>query len=179
NSAAESAIPTVLVEKATAETDIDSDLEPEIRPYGLPAIREVFRVLVVELLDPHNTVRSDRMRVMALRMIDVALETAGPSIAKHPSLANSAKDDLCRFLLQLVKSDNTQILAQSLRVVGTLFATCRGVLKLQQELYLSYVISCLYPRVEIPREPGIDPTLYEGVPLGPKQAKTPTAPQSN
>lgn len=158
---------------ATAE----GEQEPvEIRPYSLPSIRELFRVLV-DLLDPHDRQHTDTMRVMALRIVDVALEVAGPSIASHPSLANLAKDTLCRHLFQLVRSDNMAILNESLRVAGTLLATCRNVLKLQQELYLSYLVACLFPRVEIPLEPGIEPSLYEGVPQAPSLIKQP--PQQN
>lgn len=146
--------------------------ETEVRPYSLPSIRELFRVLV-DLLDPDDKRHTDTMRVMALRIIDVALEVAGPSITKHPSLANMAKDHLCRYLFQLVRSDNMAVLHESLRVAGTLLATCRGVLKLQQELFLSYLIACLHPKVEIPREPGIDPSLYQGVPQNPKLIKPP------
>ncbi|KAH8602112.1 hypothetical protein B0O99DRAFT_605636 [Bisporella sp. PMI_857] len=141
-----------------------------IKPYSLPAIRELFRVLV-KLLDPHDRQHSDMLRVMALRIIDVALVVAGPSIAKHPSLATLAEDDLCRYLFQLVRSDNMAILQESLIVAGTLLATCRAVLKLQQELFLAYLVACLHPRVDIPREPGIDPSLYAGVPQGPKLGK--------
>ena len=148
-----------------------------IKPYSLPSIRELFRVLV-DLLDPHDRQHADAMRVMALRIIDVALEVAGPSIAKHPTLASLAEDRLCRYLFQLVRSDNMAILHESLIVAGTLLATCRGVLKLQQELFLSYLVACLHPRVEIPREPGIDPSLYAGVPQAPKLVKPPPS-QSN
>ncbi|KAI9675163.1 MAG: GDP/GTP exchange factor for ARF [Trizodia sp. TS-e1964] len=144
----------------------------EAKPYSLPSIRELFRVLV-DLLDPHDHQHTDAMRVMALRIIDVALEVAGPSIVKHPSLANLAKDLLCRYLFQLVRSDNMFILQESLRVAGTLLATCRSALKLQQELFLSYLVACLHPHVEIPREPGIDPTLYAGVPKVPTLVKAP------
>ncbi|OKL56153.1 hypothetical protein UA08_08477 [Talaromyces atroroseus] len=143
----------------------------EVRPYGLLSIRELFRVLI-DLLDPHNPQHTDAMRVMALRIIDVALEVSGPSIARHPMLAALAEDDLCRHLFQLVRSENMAILNASLRVTGTLLSTCRSVLKLQQELYLSYLVACLHPRVEIPREPGINPSLYEGVPQAPKQASS-------
>ncbi|KAF2451285.1 hypothetical protein P171DRAFT_375329 [Karstenula rhodostoma CBS 690.94] len=142
----------------------------EIKPYSLPSIRELFRVLV-DLLDPHDRLHTDTMRVMALRIVDVALEVAGPSIANHPSLANLAKDTLCRHLFQLVRAENMAILNESLRVAGTLLATCRNVLKLQQELYLSYLVACLFPRVEIPIEPGIEPSLYEGVPQAPSLVK--------
>jgi golgi-specific brefeldin A-resistance guanine nucleotide exchange factor 1 len=155
----------------------DAD-DPEIKPYSLPSIRELFRVLV-DLLDPHDRQHADSMRVMALRIIDVALEVAGPSIARHPSLAVLAKDRLCRHLFQLVRSDNMAILHESLIVAGTLLATCRKVLKLQQELFLSYMVACLHPRVEIPREPGIDPSLYTGVPQAPKLAKPPPSQSSS
>ena len=148
-----------------------------IKPYSLPSIRELFRVLV-DLLRPQNRDHNDALRVMALRIIDVALEVAGPSIAMHPSLATLAKDDLCRYLFQLIRTDSTQLLNESLRVAGTMLATCREVLKLQQELFLSYLVECLHPRVEIPNEPGINPELYEGVPKTPKLVR-PAASQAN
>ncbi|KAI9800297.1 MAG: GDP/GTP exchange factor for ARF [Piccolia ochrophora] len=160
-------------------TQLSDSLEfAEVKPYSLPSIRELLRVLV-DLLDPHDRQHTDAMRVMALRIIDVALEVAGPSITKHPSLSDLAKDHLCRFLFQLVRSDNMAILQESLRVAGTLLATCRGVLKLQQELFLSYLVACLHPRVEIPREPGIDPALYEGIPQTPKAVKPPPSQPSS
>ena len=149
-----------------------SDPIPDIKPYSLPSIRELLRVLV-NLLDPYDHQHTDAMRIMALRIIDVALEVAGPSIAKHPSLASLAKNSLCKNLFQLVRSDNMNLLNESLRVAGTLLATCRSVLKLQQELFLSYLVACLHPRVEIPREAGIDPSLYDGVPKVPKLVKPP------
>lgn len=159
-------------------SEISSHETSTIKPYSLPSIRELFRVLV-DLLQPHNRPHADVMRVMALRIIDVALEVAGPSLAKHPSLATLAKDDLCRNLFQLVRSEHAGLLHESLRVAGTLLATCRSVLKLQQELYLSYLVACLHPRVQIPLEPGIDPTLYEGVPQTPKLVKPPASQTSS
>lgn len=162
-------------EEVASETDSD---EAEIKPYSLPSMKELFRVLV-DLLDPHDRQQSDTMRVMALRIIHVALEVAGPSIARHPALAVVAEDKLCRYLFQLVRSDNMAILQESLIVAGALLETCRGVLKLQQELFLSYLVACLHPPVEIPREPGIDPSLYEGIPQAPKLAKPPPSQPSS
>lgn len=162
---------------ATATENEESEAA-EVRPYGILSIRELFRVLI-DLLDPHNSQHTDTMRVMALRIIDVALEVSGPSVARHPILATLAEDDLCRHLFQLVRSENMAILNASLRVAGTLLSTCRSVLKLQQELYLSYLVACLHPRVDIPREPGINPSLYEGVPQAPKLVKpSPSQPGS-
>ncbi|KAI0897087.1 hypothetical protein F4806DRAFT_464120 [Annulohypoxylon nitens] len=150
----------------------ESEDEAEIKPYSLPSMKELFRVLV-DLLDPQDKQQGDTMRVMALRIIHVALEVAGPSIARHPALALVAEDRLCRHLFQLVRSDNMAILQESLIVAGTLLETCRGVLKLQQELFLSYLITCLHPPVEIPREANIDPSLYDGIPQRPSGAKPP------
>lgn len=147
----------------------DEDDEDAI-PYSLPSIRELFRVLI-DLLDPHNKQHTDTMRVMALRIIDVALEIAGPFIAAQPTLAVLVEDDLCKHLLQLVRSESIVLLNSSLRVAGTLLTTSRKLLKLQQELYLSYLVACLHPKVDIPQEPGIDPSLYEGVPQAPKLVK--------
>ncbi|KAK2746377.1 GDP/GTP exchange factor for ARF [Myotisia sp. PD_48] len=155
---------------SVVQPDQYEDMDIEVKPYSLPSIMELFRVLI-DLLDPHNLQHTDAMRVMSLRIIDVALEVAGPSVARHPSLAELAKDELCRHLFQLVRSDNMVILNGALRVAGTLLATCRSTLKLQQELFLSYLVACLHPKVEIPREAGIDPSLYAGVPQSPKLVK--------
>ncbi|KAK4462786.1 hypothetical protein QBC42DRAFT_267044 [Cladorrhinum samala] len=150
----------------------------DLRPYSLPSIRELFRVLV-SFLEPHDKRYPDQMRVMALRIIHVALEVAGPSIARHPALAAIAEDQLCCSLFQLVRSDNMAVLQEALIVASTLLSTCRGVLKLQQELYLSYLVACLHPAVEIPREPGIDPSLYSGIPQAPKLVKPPPSQQGS
>ncbi|KAK8059706.1 Sec7 domain-containing protein [Apiospora saccharicola] len=162
----------------TEEASVADSAELEIKPYSLPSMKELFRVLV-DLLDPHDDRQTDIMRVMALRIIHVALEVAGPSIARHPALAIVAEDKLCRYLFQLVRSDNMAILQDSLIVAGTLLETCRGVLKLQQELFLSYLVACLHSPVEIPREPGIDPSLYDGIPQAPKLVKPPPSQSSS
>ncbi|KAL4861202.1 hypothetical protein BDV12DRAFT_208274 [Aspergillus spectabilis] len=150
----------------------DDDAGAEVIPYSLASARELFRVLI-DLLDPHNRQHTDSMRKIALRLINVTLEVAGHLISKHPGLASLAQNDLCRHLFQLVRSESPTILIISLRVSGTLLLTCRPILKLQQELYLSYLVACLHPRMDIPREPGIDPTLYEGIPQAPKAVKPP------
>ena len=168
------------VEAGEQETAKPAQVEQEedAIPYALPSIRELFRVLI-DLLDPHNKQHTNAMRIMGLRILDVALEVAGPFIAAQPTLAGLVEDDLCRHLFQLVRSEDMVLLNSSLRVAGTLLTTCRRLLKLQQELFLSYLVACLHPKVEIPQEPGIDPSLYEGVPQAPKLVKpAPSQPSS-
>lgn len=162
--------PSAAAGRPSTSSITESAASVDLRPYSLPSIRELFRVLV-SFLDPHDRRHPDQMRVMALRIIHVALEVAGPSIARHPALAAIAEDQLCCYLFQLVRSDNMAVLQEALIVASTLLLTCRGVLKLQQELYLSYLVACLHPAVEIPREPGIDPSLYSGIPQSPKLVK--------
>jgi len=183
---ASTAEPAAATDEAAAETEsrkststsTESSDSLDLRPYSLPSVRELFRVLV-DFLDPQQKKHPDTMRVMALRIIHVALEVAGPSIARHPALATVAEDRLCCYLFQLVRSDNMAILQESLIVASTLLSTCRGVLKLQQELYLAYLISCLHPSVEIPREVNIDPSLYAGIPQSPKLVKPPPSQTSS
>lgn len=158
--------------------DSDETESVDLRPYSLPSVRELFRVLV-NFLDPNDRHHTDTMRVMALRIIHVAFEVAGPFIARHPALASIAEDKLCSYLFQLVRSDNMAVLHESLTVAGTMLATCRNVLKLQQELFLSYLVACLHPTVPIPREPGIDPALYAGIPETPKLVKPPPSQASS
>src|SRR5271156_4987679 len=121
--------------------DVDGEND-EVKPYSLPSIKELFRALV-DLLDPHNRKHTDTMRYMALRVIDVIFEVAGPSVADQPTLAKLANDDLCRYLLQLVRSENMFLLNGSLRVAGKLFCPRHKGIKLQQEMFLSYLIACL------------------------------------
>ncbi|KAK0629927.1 hypothetical protein B0T17DRAFT_491256 [Bombardia bombarda] len=164
--------------RSSTSSATESNDSVDLRPYSLPSVRELFRVLV-SFLNPHDRKHPDQMRVMALRIIHVALEVAGPSISRHPALATIAEDQLCSYLFQLVRSDNMAVLQEALVVASTLLSTCRGVLKLQQELYLSYLVACLHPAVEIPREPGIDPSLYSGIPQAPKLVKPPPSQANN
>ncbi|KAJ3492628.1 hypothetical protein NLG97_g5261 [Lecanicillium saksenae] len=157
------------------ESESSDDSESvDLKPYSLPSVRELFRVLV-NFLDPNDRHHTDTMRVMALRIIHVAFEVAGPFIARHPALATIAEDKLCSYLFQLVRSDNMAILQESLIVAGTMLATCRGVLKLQQELFLSYLVACLHPTVPIPRDTGIEASLFAGIPETPKLVKPPSS----
>ncbi|PHH76444.1 hypothetical protein CDD80_1527 [Ophiocordyceps camponoti-rufipedis] len=166
-------------QKSTPSSDAGSDHTDDshsmdLKPYSLPSVRELFRVLV-NFLDPNDRQHTDTMRVMALRILHVALEVSGPFIARHAALAVIAEDRLCCYLFQLVRSDNMAVLQESLIVAGTLLATCRGTLKLQQELFLSYLVACLHPTVQIPRDTGIDPSLYSDIPETPKVVKPPAS----
>ncbi|KAL2885680.1 Sec7 domain-containing protein [Ceratocystis lukuohia] len=159
------------------DEDEEMEMEPlDLRPYSLASVKEVLRVLV-SFLDPNDLQYTATMRIMALRIIHVALEVAGSSLARHPSLAAIVSDSLCCHLFQLVRSDNMDLLQESLAVAGTLLETCRDILKLQQEFFISFLITSLFTPADVPRELNIDPSLYDGIPKTLKLVKpAPAAP---
>lgn len=136
--------------------------------YGLPSIREYLRVLI-SIIDSANARQyTDATRVMVLHLINVVFEVAGTQIVKFPSLLELISESLLKHLLQLIKSENPYLLQKSLRVSCTIFHTSRSHLKLQQEMYLTYLLTCLSPISDIPREEGVDEIFYNGVPNIPR-----------
>ena len=124
----------------------------EVRPFGLPAIKEVLRV-IVSLLDPHNLQHTDAMRLLGLSMLCSVFEVAGRSIGRFPSLRAIIQDSACKYLFELVRSDNSTILTYSLRTFSTLFETMREHLKLQHELFLTFLLDKLAPTFPLALEP--------------------------
>lgn len=72
-------------------------IEPApLRPYGLPAIRELLRVLI-SLLNPHEHKHTDSMRLMALSILNVAFEVGGKSISRFEILRSLVADDFANI----------------------------------------------------------------------------------
>lgn len=154
--------------KASEEFSSAKSSEETVEPYGIAAIKELLRVLIIDMLKPIQRDHKDSPILIALRVIDVAFEVGGKAIAERPALRKLATDDLCRQLFQLIKSDTHIVLQTSLRVISTLLHTMRVHLKLQQELFLNYVVTCLVPKLEALREAGIDLSGYETLPVAPR-----------
>ncbi|GAA5972950.1 hypothetical protein JCM8115_005875 [Rhodotorula mucilaginosa] len=130
-------------QQAELEQGGESDeRDAEYQPFGLASIQEVLRVLI-SLLNPHDQQHTDTMRLMALGLLNIAFEVAGESMGRFASLRIMVADHLCKHLFQLARSDHTQLLAASLRVTTNIFDTMRPHLKLQQELFLSFLLDRL------------------------------------
>lgn len=82
---------------------------------------------------------------MALSILNVAFEVGGKSIGRFESLRLLVTDDFCKYVFQLAKSDSIPLLSLSLRVISTVFDTLRPHLKLQQELFIFFLIERLSP----------------------------------
>ncbi|KAM0791993.1 hypothetical protein ACM66B_007105 [Microbotryomycetes sp. NB124-2] len=126
---------------ATLPLDDEDDLL-DMLPYGLASIQELLRVLV-SLLNPHDQQHTDSMRLMALGLLNIAFEVAGRDIGRFTSLRTMVADHLCKHLFQLARYDNTHILFNALRIICNIFDTMKSHLKLQQELFLSFLLDRL------------------------------------
>ncbi|WWC66365.1 uncharacterized protein I206_100266 [Kwoniella pini CBS 10737] len=146
----------------------ESDTAPStFTPYGLPTLLELLRVLIA-LLNPSDQAHTDSMRLSALAILNTALEVGGSSLGNWPELREGVRDEGCRYLFQLTRADSPSLLAQSLRTTSTLFSTLLPQLKLQLELFLSYLIDRLTPPNPSPIPTHLlgrsDPTSRPGTP---------------
>lgn len=82
---------------------------------------------------------------MALGILNAAFEESGSTLAQFPSLKAIVVDPGCKFLFQLARSENNNVLHWSLRTISTILDTMRKHLKLQQELFLTFTIDRLAP----------------------------------
>ncbi|EPY53627.1 guanyl-nucleotide exchange factor [Schizosaccharomyces cryophilus OY26] len=134
----------------------------EITPFGIESIREVLRVLI-SFIDSKNQHFSDQVKSMALRFINAAFEVAGEHMGNFPSLRILISDTLCKSLLQLIRHSQTPVLTNSLIVMTTLLQAMPHHLKLQQELFISYLISCLQIPTQISKDSGLDSSLVRAI----------------
>ncbi|KAG8901826.1 GDP/GTP exchange factor for ARF [Tulasnella sp. 403] len=135
----------------TLDPSIDAEGADEVQastPYGLPSAQELLRVLV-NLLDPNDQQHTDSIRLTILTVLNAGLEASGKRIAQFRSLSDMLVDQGCKYLFQLARSDNINVLRLSLRVISNLFDTMRESLKLQIELFLAFTMDRLAPPVAV------------------------------
>ncbi|WFC96065.1 GDP/GTP exchange factor for ARF [Malassezia brasiliensis] len=121
-------------------------------PFGLAALVEVLRV-IVSLLDPQSTRHTMTMRTLGLRLLAGLVETHGELIVCFPTLRALLQDSACRYLFQLANSEHQGVVSASLRVLGVLFDELRDHFKLQQELFVLFLLQQLESPVPLVAEP--------------------------
>ncbi|CAE7052219.1 unnamed protein product [Rhizoctonia solani] len=139
------------------QTAIPHEVESDPRPYGLPTIAEVLRVLI-GLLDPNDRQHTDTIRLTALGIITAALSTCLPNspsvpeqqssphiLTRFPSLVTLLADRGCHHLFLLARAEVPSLRLAALKAIGTLFEVARPSLKLQRELFLSFLVARLEP----------------------------------
>ena len=75
----------------------------------------------------------------SLRHINVALETAGPSMGHHPELVRAVQVDVCKHLVSNSRTQDLLVLSLTLRVVFNLFIALKSHLKVQLEVFFTSV----------------------------------------
>jgi golgi-specific brefeldin A-resistance guanine nucleotide exchange factor 1 len=115
--------------------DIKIFNDSELKPYGIPCIRELFRFVIslCNPLDQHNT---ENVLHIALDLLTVVFEVSSDNLANYYSLIVLVKDELCRNLFTLIQSEKLNLFASSLRLSFLLFESLRFHLKFQLEFFL-------------------------------------------
>ncbi len=98
-------------------------------------------VLVMQFLSTLSNPRenSEAACVLALSLINIALEAGGPCLSCHERLVEVMQGDLSKHLLHNSQTEELSILSLTLRVVFNLFNSIKDHLKVQLEVFLTSV----------------------------------------
>ena len=124
----------------SAETVNNSDLQAQAKerapyiPYGLPCIKESIRFLS-SLINPFDKRNTTQMLKIGLNLLKAVLENLPPNLDCFPSLVKVMQDNVCRYLVFLMRHDSLQIFVSVLQNSYILFTTYRSFLKLQLEIF--------------------------------------------
>ena len=119
--------------KALSPSHSVRDQDP-VRGFGIKAMARIFKYLTV-IIDPNQVDSDQHVRSFGLRLIIVALETAGHHLNDHRELIAILQDDLCRQLLINSQSAHFLILSLTLRVIFDLFNAVKEHIRVQLEVF--------------------------------------------
>lgn len=116
--------------------------------------------MLINLLDPNDQQHTDTIRLTALGVLTAALSSCFPtpapasttnqsssthSLTQFPSLLSLLADRACRHLFLLARTEAPALRLAALKAIAVLFEVGRGSLKLQRELFLSFLVARLEP----------------------------------
>lgn len=115
--------------------------------------------MLINLLDPNDQQHTDTIRLTALGVLTAALSTclSNPgstspnqppllhTLTQFPSLIALLADRGCRHLFLLARTEAPALRLAALKAIAALFEVTRSDLKLQQELFLSFLVARLEP----------------------------------
>ncbi|KAJ1830958.1 GDP/GTP exchange factor for ARF, partial [Coemansia sp. RSA 2711] len=128
--------------------------------FGLPAIRELYRVLVA-LTNPQDLQYTDTMRLLALNTLQAAFQKACYAMAAFAALRELTLGDLSHSLLLILQRDQSSLISPALRVLYLLFASHRRDTKGHLELFLCQTLGRVMALPELAR-PGSRSPLRRG-----------------
>ena len=104
------------------------------RTFNERAMIRILKYLTI-IINPNQLDTSQDIREFGLRLINVALETAGNYLNNYQSLICIIQDDLCRQLLINSQSNNFLILSLTLRIIFDLFSYLKQQIRVQLEVF--------------------------------------------
>ena len=121
---------------------VESELDPKgngmgngmENGFGIKAMARILKYLTV-IINPNQVDSDQSLREFGLRLIIVALETAGHHLNDHRELITILQDDLCRQLLINSQSAHFLILSLTLRVIFDLFNAVKQHIRVQLEVF--------------------------------------------
>ncbi|KAJ2336730.1 GDP/GTP exchange factor for ARF, partial [Coemansia sp. RSA 2681] len=119
--------------------------------FGLPAIRELYRVLVA-LTNPRDLQYTDSMRLLALNTLQAAFQTAGAAMSVFAVLRELTLGDLSHNLLLILQRDQPNLISPALRVLFLVFASHRRDTKGHLELFLCQTLGRIMTLPAIERQ---------------------------
>ncbi|KAJ2162914.1 GDP/GTP exchange factor for ARF [Coemansia sp. RSA 552] len=151
---------------------LDSDA---VSSFGLPAIRELYRVLVA-LTNPRDLQYTDTMRLLALNTLQAAFQKACYAMAEFATLRELTLGDLSHNLLLILQRDQPGLISPALRVLYLLFASHRRDTKGHLELFLCQTLGRVMTLPAVARQ-GSRSSLRLGGGRGASQAAPKTGTQ--
>ncbi|KAJ2890090.1 GDP/GTP exchange factor for ARF, partial [Coemansia aciculifera] len=121
--------------------------------FGIPAIRELYRVLVA-LTNPRDLQYTDSMRLLALNTLQAAFQTAGAAMSAFAVLRELTLGDLSHNLLLVLQRDQPNLISPALRVLFLVFASHRRDTKGHLELFLCQTLGRIMTPPVIERQGG-------------------------
>ncbi|KAI7835063.1 hypothetical protein BX661DRAFT_168235 [Kickxella alabastrina] len=110
--------------------------------FGLPAIRELYRVLVA-MTNPQDLQYTDSMRMLALNTLQAAFQRAGDAMAGSAALRELTLGGLNHSLLLILQRDQPGLIAAAMRVLFLIFSSHRRFTKGQLELFFCQTLGRL------------------------------------
>ncbi|PIA13396.1 Sec7-domain-containing protein, partial [Coemansia reversa NRRL 1564] len=144
--------------------------------FGLPAIHELYRVLVA-LTNPQDLQYTDTMRLLALNTLQAAFQKACYAMAEFASLRELTLGDLSHNLLLILQRDQPGLISPALRVLYLLFASHRRDAKGHLELFLCQTLGRVMTLPVVARQGGSRTSLLLGGSLGSRPLTPKIGPQ--
>lgn len=132
---------------AEEESDDDESVKPDpLVPYSIALLHQVLAFLI-GITNPSKLVLSSfftsSTSLSSLRYglstINILLEMNGDVFVNYQPLIELLQGNFCKFLIQNSQSEDSAILALSLRVIFNLFQGLKSFLKVQLEVFFTSV----------------------------------------